>query len=469
MVDKADEYEFNFSKLIGEDAAGVVVQFLDCHAKDGQKVYTTVDSTSSSPLSTFFEPSLTAHIAVPLFSNNQPHLLVVLAANASRAHFIPSDAQFLTSFGTITQGYLARKQLIAMDEAKTRWLAQVTHELRTPLYGLTAEVDCVAAALEAGNLDEARTYLESAKECGESLSEVLNDVLDYGKLRTADDGRPKTPTNGARNEAERDVLHLIEMTAKHCIGRFKSEQANDELLRRSVELWLSFEERPEADWLLNIDVTGVRRAVFNLITNAFKYTDSGRIDLSLRLTHDPTSILFSVSDTGRGMDDAVKSRLFQPFMQADALAPGAGLGLYITQALVVRMNGSITVTSQVDQGSCFTISIPVSYAEGRSHQPSRDKSSMHCRLLHSAKSSKLADTPDFKVPASPRAKLTPERSSAVKKLHPDLRVLVVDDNRIGRQILVRLLQKYNVDFREAKDGQAAVQAFSEFYPHVVWT
>ena len=228
-----------------------------------------------------------------------------------------------------------------------------------------------------------------------------------------------------------DVKHLVTEAVRLCWSRrlqwqpkFKPEGGNTNI----PPVTLDFEVEA-GDWIVQIDTVGFRRILVNLITNSLKYTTSGRIDVTLkRHMKSGPSLELTVKDTGDGMTSEFLERMFLPFTQANAGKPGAGLGLTITRALVLRMQGDIKVSSTIGQGSTFIVNLPVLFEKsGQPDQPLEHYDLLPQSHLLGTRNGALAKKDESRnVPMSPCS----TDSLAFSATERGLRVLVVDDSRI---------------------------------------
>jgi PAS domain S-box-containing protein len=232
----------------------------------------------------------------------------------------------------------ARAAAEAAADAKSAFLANMSHEIRTPMNGVLGMLEL----LLAGELTEAqRDLARSGHEAARALLTVLNDVLDVAKLdagEVAIEALPVEPRG-----LTRDILRLFEgLAAEKGLG-----------LRLEVAA-------TTPHWVTS-DPTRLRQILTNLVSNALKFTPAGEVALHVDYdAHKRLSI--AVRDTGVGMDEAAKARLFQRFSQADTTITrrfgGTGLGLAICKGLADRMGGAITVDSTPGEGSTFTVILP---------------------------------------------------------------------------------------------------------------
>jgi signal transduction histidine kinase/ligand-binding sensor domain-containing protein/CheY-like chemotaxis protein len=230
-----------------------------------------------------------------------------------------------------------RRQLAEQaNAAKTVFLATLSHEIRTPMTGVLGMAELLlATSLDVTQHDYARTIQRS----GDMLLRLLNDALDLARIEAG------------RMTLERDVFSpraLLEEVAalERALAQVKGLQWQQQL---AADL---------PDWVAG-DVVRVRQILFNLVGNALKFTERGTVTLAARC--DGAGLLFSVSDTGPGIPEAVQARLFQPFEQGAGPQrhAGSGLGLAICRELAALMGGSIELISRVAHGSTFHLRLPL--------------------------------------------------------------------------------------------------------------
>ncbi len=236
---------------------------------------------------------------------------------------------------------LEQEKLIseAADRAKTSFLANMSHELRTPLTSILGFSNLLLEQIFGELNDKQQQYITAISASGEHLLALINDLLDLSKI-----------------EAGKEELILEEIDVNEicqaCISLIQ-ERANTHGLELILEI------NPDVTTCI-ADKRRLKQILFNLLTNAVKFTDCGSVTLKVDKTE--AKIQFTVIDTGIGISAADKATLFEPFHQLDTNLKrkhqGTGLGLALTRNLVRLHGGDITLTSELGQGSCFTVYLP---------------------------------------------------------------------------------------------------------------
>jgi len=289
----------------------------------------------------------------------------------------------------------------AAGRAKTRFLATMSHELRTPLNGLLGALELLSRA----PLEQAQRRLVGiAHSSGSGLLAVLNDVLDYAKF-----------------DADQVALRLRPVDLRSLVD---SVVALFSAPAHAQGLALRGEVSSEVPAWVLADAQRLRQVLLNLVGNAIKFTESGRVTIGLRQVD--AGLRFEVVDSGIGIDPADCARLFEPFQQlhegSDRSHGGSGLGLAISQRLVQAMGGRIEVDSVAGAGSTFGFTLALADAEAPPAEP--------------AKAEMLGQ---FGGHAGSRA-----------------RVLVVEDNEVNRVLAAELLALLGVEVVLAEDGAQAL-------------
>ena len=291
----------------------------------------------------------------------------------------------------------------AESRSKSSFLATMSHEIRTPLNGILGMAELMA---ESQLDDRQRAQLGIIRQSGDMLLSIINDVLDLSKLQSGAVDLESLPV---------DVAELAQ-----AVSAMMSARADAKDLTLSCAV-------PQLT--ITGDPTRLKQILVNLVGNAIKFTDTGEVSLSARIDENgPQSRLeFKVRDTGIGMSPEVLGTLFQDFQQADPSITrrfgGTGLGLAISKRLVAAMGGTIEVESDLGRGTTFTVRLPYRPAPA---QPTQAPSTLSV--------------------ASPAPAVT------------RLRILLVEDNEINRQVALGFLRGLDADTRIAANGREALDA-----------
>ncbi|NJN18428.1 MAG: HAMP domain-containing protein [Oscillochloris sp.] len=237
----------------------------------------------------------------------------------------------------------ARDHAEAANAAKSAFLSNMSHELRTPLNAIIGYSEILAEEIADMAHSDVRADLDRINTSGKHLLGLVNDVLDLSKIEAGYVELNMEPVA---------VADLVYVTIDSI--RSLADQNRNQL---QVQI------APEIGYM-QTDPVRLRQILLNLLGNACKFTQDGRVELDVRLLNHDTKplIQFSISDTGIGMSREQQARLFQPFVQADSSTTrkygGTGLGLAITRRLCQMMHGDVTVKSRIGHGSTFVVVLP---------------------------------------------------------------------------------------------------------------
>jgi len=228
------------------------------------------------------------------------------------------------------------------NKAKSEFLAKMSHEIRTPMNAIMG----MSEVLYRSKMDESqKKYLSDIRKSSTSLLTIINDILDFSKI-------------------EAGKLDIVESNY-NLIALLSNLQSLFEPLSNEKNLALRFDIGSDLPKTILGDENRLRQILTNLLSNAVKYTNDGEV--SLRAWRDCSSITFEVKDTGLGILDEDKDRLFTPFEQLDSIrnknVVGSGLGLPITFSLCALMGGTLWYESEYEKGSTFYVSLPYKEAD----------------------------------------------------------------------------------------------------------
>ncbi|HUO11255.1 MAG TPA: PAS domain S-box protein [Caulobacteraceae bacterium] len=331
--------------------------------------------------------------------------LLVLAPETNRIVAIQDSLRDISARKRL-EDELRRKQAEAeaAAQAKSEFLANMSHEIRTPLTGVVG----FAGLLEsmAGLPEEARRYAGRIATSAETLVTVVNDILDFSKLEA---GQVELDPH------EFEVEDLISGT---------TDLVRDRAAGKGLSLDVRIDGSPPR---LVADGARLRQVLLNLLTNAVKFTEAGSISVVASYDRITSRLKVSVSDTGIGVPTELTGRLFQRFSQVDASSArafgGTGLGLAISKSLIEMMGGQVGVVSQAGSGSTFWFEAPAQLAVAQD---------------------------------------TPIACATGEDLHVGrLRILLVDDVAMNRELVSTLLSPFEIEIVEADSGPAAVKSAVE--------
>ncbi len=328
------------------------------------------------------------------------------------------------------------------NQAKSQFLAKMSHELRTPLNAILGFTQIMAR----GNslTEEQQEYLKIINRSGEHLLALINDVLSMAKIESG-----QIDINASNFDLYQLLFSIEEML---------------KIKANAKGLQLRFERDCNVPKYIETDEGKLRQVLINLLGNSLKFTQFGSVILRSKVAEyrgqsndeanisiDNTTphqlersnnqqfvkIIFEVEDTGPGISPEEILTLFKPFVQTETgrkSMQGTGLGLSISKQFIKLMGGDIVVNSQLSKGTTFTFDI---LAKVASQEPTA-------------------------------ATLISRRAIALKPNQPTYRILIVEDIRENRQLLVKLLSPLGFAVKEAENGREAIDLWKSWKPHLIW-
>lgn len=314
---------------------------------------------------------------------------------------------------------LEANELLHISKAKDDFLANMSHEIRTPLNGILGMDEMIIRDTRENRIKQ---YALEIKSAGNTLLSIINDILDMSKIESGN--FEIVPVDYGIASVLNDVLNLTRHRAR----------------KNGLEYIFNVSENIPS--VLNGDEIRIRQVMLNIINNAIKYTKEGSVTVDIssepaRMGH-YVELTVTVADTGMGIREEDKEKLFKSFQRLDEKKnrniEGTGLGLHITHKLVDMMEGNITFESEYGKGSTFTVKVPQKVVVAK---PVGDFSSAVKSYLNNIE------------------------TEEVKLYAPEARVLVVDDNEMNLEVMEGLLRETKIKADFAESGAECIAKVSE--------
>ncbi|MBL6991614.1 MAG: response regulator [Bacteriovoracaceae bacterium] len=354
------------------------------------------------------------------------------------------------------------EHLKSLDKLKDDFLANTSHELKTPLNGIInladSLIDGVAGAVEPAMMEDLQHIIAGGKR----LEGLVNDLLDFSKLKNKDISLQYKKV---------DLKTLVDAVVKILVHVNKKREV---ALKNLV---------PAGFPMISIDENRVQQVLYNIIGNAIKFTEVGTINIEATSYEDTVEI--KIQDTGIGIPEDKLESIFKSFEQADSSIErhygGTGLGLPISKQLIELHGGEISVTSKLNQGSCFIISLPKTHEHIKdsakkveliktsdTNSPSKQPQNLEQNLEQDLERRKQSSW-DRRVHNIPyngtdrREGLRDRRDLVPMDQLKNIQILVADDEQINLKVLKNLLKLHGAEGQFVEDGQAAIDLIKSGY------
>lgn len=335
-------------------------------------------------------PKAKSLVLYPLWDSHRDRWFasaVIWSSDPMRVFTSEQELSFLAAFSNSVMAEVARLDTKLADAAKADFISSISHELRSPLHGILGMTDL----LKDTSIDGQQTnHVETIENCGKTLLETINHVLDFAKINNLTRGTSKKSKKRSQSAKHvispgqshtNDIMTLIndvdmsilteDVVESIFAGHMHKEKSNQTYglsssKKEALPVTLIIDTNQSENYVFRTQPGAWRRVIMNLFGNALKYTEAGFVKVKLQVmprtspTEEYREFRLSVTDSGIGMSEDYKNnRLFHSFAQENPLSQGTGLGLSIVKQIVESLGGEVDVHSVKGQGTKFTVSCPL--------------------------------------------------------------------------------------------------------------
>ncbi|KAJ4983932.1 Sensor protein GacS [Stagonosporopsis vannaccii] len=335
-------------------------------------------------------PKAKSLVLYPLWDSHRDRWFasaVIWSSDPMRVFTSEQELSFLAAFSNSVMAEVARLDTKLADAAKADFISSISHELRSPLHGILGMTDLLKDTMIDG---QQTNHVETIENCGKTLLETINHVLDFAKINNLTRGTSKKSKKRSQSAKHvispgqchtNDIMTLIndvdmsilteDVVESIFAGHMHKEKSNQTYGLSSCEkealpITLILDVNHSENYVFRTQPGAWRRVIMNLFGNALKYTEAGFVKVKLQVmpksspTEEYREFRLSVTDSGIGMSEDYKNnRLFHSFAQENPLSQGTGLGLSIVKQIVESLGGEVDVHSVKGQGTKFTVSCPL--------------------------------------------------------------------------------------------------------------
>lgn len=325
---------------------------------------------------------------------------------------------------------VAKEKAETSDQLKSAFLANMSHEIRTPLNAIVGFSRIIAESTDA---DERKNYYEIVEANNERLLQLINEILDLSKIEAGIVEFTITPVR----------LHPL-CREIHDAHKFRCPPG--------VEL---IYEPSDEDIVIEGDKNRIFQVISNLIGNAFKFTTSGNISYGYHCKED--KIEFHVSDTGIGIEADKLCKVFERFVKVNTFAQGTGLGLSICKTIIERLGGSISVSSEMGNGTTFTFTLPLHSSKSQVKKKNRSEENVTQQIS-------IQDSPEENIYKFKDNKTDTDKEQKDEK---KTKTILIAEDTDSNYILTKAILGKLYHLERAKDGMEVVTMFETVRPDLI--